>query len=356
MEPIPESSAELTFKHIVVGCIKLYKFLLSKWIILCIFGFTCGILGIIYGWLEEPNYEATLTFSTEEDKSSSIGGIAGLAEQFGFDLGSVGGVFTGDNVLSLIQSRKMITATLLAPVNVNGKQQSLLNVYLDATNMSEGFKKNDSLKNLSYPLGQDPQTFTRVQDSILLLIIKNISESQLKVDRPDKKVNIYSIDCISNNEFFSKEFVTGLINHVSEFYIATKTKRSQQTVDIIQKRADSVKRAFDAALEGRAYLADANLNPAFQQPQVSIQKKQTDITVLGTAYGEILKNLELAKFNLLRETPYIQIIDEPVMPLQKIKTGRLMGGIIGGFIGGILGLIFILSRQAIKNIKKNYII
>lgn len=354
MSSIPENSAELTFNHLIISIIRLWKYLLSKWLIICIVGFSGGILGIIYGWLEEPKYEAALTFSTEEDKSSSVAGLAGIAAQFGFSVGSVGGVFSGDNVLALIRSQKMISQTLLTPIDSNGKKQSLLNIYLDATHMSEGFKKNELLKNLSFPLNQDSKTFSRLQDSILLLVIDRISKTQLKVDRPDVKVAIYRIDCITTSEFFSKEFVTHLIKNVSDFYIATKTQRSLNTVAIIQNRADSIKRAFDAAIEGRASLSDANINPAFQQPQVGIQKKQSDISLLGAAYGEILKNLELAKFNLLRDTPYIQIIDEPVMPLRKIKTGRLVGGLLGGVIAGFVCVLFLLAKRAVKNAKAKY--
>jgi hypothetical protein len=354
MEPTSENPAELKLNHLIVMFIRFCKFLLSKWVILCIFGFTGGILGIVYGYLEEPKYEAALSFSTEDDQSSGAGGFAGLAAQFGLNLGSVGGVFTGDNILSLVASRKMITATLLTPVNESGKQKSLLNIYLDATHLSEKFKKDDSLKNLSFPVGQNPETFSRVQDSVLLLVADGIAKNVLKVDKPDKNLNIYSVDCITNNEFFSATFVTQLLSEVSDFYVTTKTKMSQQTLDIIQKRADSVKQAFDVALEGRASLTDANINPALQLPQVGIEKKQTDITVLGTAYGEILKNLELARFNLLRETPYIQIIDEPLMPLPVKKIGKLLGGILGGFIFGIFGIIFLVSKRTVKIAKEKY--
>lgn len=352
MENIPQNSAELTFNHILILISRLWKLLWSKWKLLVVVGFTGGIIGIIYGWLETPQYEADLSFSTSADGGSALGGLAGIAAQFGVSIGSAGDVFTGDNVLTLISSRKMVIKTLLDTVEYNGKKTSLLNQYLDATKFSKAFHEEGIYKGLSFPLGQDPKTYSRLQDSVLMLVADALVKFHLTVDRPDKKLQVFQLTCISEDEFFSKTFTTNLLNNVSDFYTETKTARAKETVDAIQFRADSVKRAYDAALYGRATLADANLNPAFQQPQVSVQKKQTDISVLAAAYGEILKNLEIAKFTLMQNTPFIQVIDEPMLPLKVVKTGRLLGGIIGGLLAGFLCVAYILIMQAFKNIKE----
>lgn len=354
MSSIPEASAELTFKHIVSAAVDFIKFLFSKWLILLIFGITGGVAGIAYAWVQKSSYEAVLTFSTDDDKGSSAGSLAGLAAQFGFNLGGAGNVFSGDNIVALMQSRKIIFSTLQTPVLFNGKQESLLNIYLEISGMSESFKKSPILKNAVFPITQKPETYTRLQDSVLLLVIKDMTENVVKIDRPDKKIDMYEVRCKSSNEIFSKEFTQQLIRKVSDFYVETKTKRSQITVNVLQKSADSLRQAFNAALSGRASLADANLNPAFQAPLVGIQKKQTDITVLSTALGEILKNLELAKFNLLRETPLITVIDEPMLPLRDMKMGRLLTGIFGGFLFGIICIVYLLIARTIKEINKQH--
>ena len=68
------------------------------------------------------------------------------------------------------------------------------------------------------------------------------------------------------------------------------------------------------------------------------------MTVLGTAYGELLKNLELAKYSLLKEIPYIQIIDIPHYPLDKktypwyIYVPLAMIGTFFLACGGLVGL------------------
>ena len=42
-----------------------------------------------------------------------------------------------------------------------------------------------------------------------------------------------------------------------------------------------------------------------------------NVEVLNTMYLEIVKNLELSKLTLLNQTPIIQIIDKPILPLEE---------------------------------------
>ncbi|MBS1729875.1 MAG: lipopolysaccharide biosynthesis protein [Bacteroidetes bacterium] len=350
MSEQPSTPKEISLTGAVEGLKKLFQFFFSKWVIICIIGFSGAGLGLLYGWLEKPNYQAVLSFSTDDDKATTTG-IMGIAAQFGINLGGVGGVFSGDNILSLISSQKIVKQALFTPVQVDHQQENLLSLYYESSGMKKSFRKDTILQKVSFPLNQDPEKYSRVQDSVLQLILKDISKKVLVAERPDKRVLIYTITVISPSETFSKAFSEELITRVTAYYVASSTTRSYQTVEILQERADSVKRAYDAALQGRAALSDANLNPAFQSPLVGIQKKQTDITVLATAYGELLKNLELSKFNLLRETPLIQVIDEPMLPLKVIKTGRLLGTIYGGLLAGFLCICYLTFIYMLRNEK-----
>ena len=64
-------------------------------------------LGLVY--TTPPTYTATLTFALEEGESGGGGSLSGLASQFGYNIGgSGGGAFTGDNLLELMKSRRLI--------------------------------------------------------------------------------------------------------------------------------------------------------------------------------------------------------------------------------------------------------
>src|SRR5207248_3225184 len=155
---------------------------------------------------QDAKYKAVLSFSTEEDRGANIGSIAGLAAQFGLDLGSTSNVFSGDNILPLIQSHKIIQSALLTVTTINGKPKSLLNLYLEAGKSPGELAHPKDPKAATFPEGQDPATFSRLQDSTLFEIIEGINKQVLQADRPDKKVGIFEVTCTSGDENFSKLF------------------------------------------------------------------------------------------------------------------------------------------------------
>jgi uncharacterized protein involved in exopolysaccharide biosynthesis len=53
-----------------------------------------------------------------------------------------------------------------------------------------------------------------------------------------------------------------------------------------------------------------------------------------------------------QETPFIQIVDTPILPLDKKKAGKAKSGIIFAIMGGFLSLAFFIIKRVIKNNRK----
>jgi LPS O-antigen subunit length determinant protein (WzzB/FepE family) len=121
-------------------------------------------------------------------------------------------------------------------------------------------------------------------------------------------------------------------------------------VDILQRRVDSLRGSYTRALYGQAAILDANINPALRSVTVGAQQKQAEITTSSAAYQELLKNLEMSKYALLKQSPLFQIIDEPRFPLEKKKPSRLIYGLIAGIVGGILTILILLIRRFLSTL------
>ncbi len=93
---------------------------------------------------------------------------------------------------------------------------------------------------------------------------------------------------------------------------------------------------------------DINVNPAFSAAQVPVLKQQANIQVYSAAYGEMFKNLELARFQYLNEIPLMQIIDAADYPMQKIKLGKLKAAILFSVLAELLLIIFLASRGVFR--------
>lgn len=331
-----------------------WKYLLSKWIIVCIFGFGGAALGLVASFLSKPKYTAHLSFALIE--KSSGGGLADLASSFGLAglAGGGGSAFSGDNLLEIIKSQYAIEKTLLTPVIFNGKTKNLVEVYIDFSEMRKKWsenKKNINLRNLSYPVGQKRETFSRTQDSVLYSIYFEFAESKkLSIARKDKKTSIVNINFESSDEKFSKLFVETLMNQTYRFYKETKTAQSKLNVDMMQHTADSIKGLYEGALYKGAGISQININPALQFAAVPRIKQEHNAQLYATVYAEVLKNLETLKLDMARETPMVQIIDTPIYPLKKTKLGKVKGLIVGGLLGGFLIVSFLLGGIYVKNL------
>jgi len=336
----------------------LYVYLIKKKLLILVFILIGSLIGLTASFIVKPKYTAHLSFALVEKSSS--GGLADLASSFGLS-GLIGGggngAFSGDNLLEIIKSRYAIEQTLLTPVNYKGKIENLVEVYINFSNLRKEWtnnKRHPELQNLCFPVGQKRDSFSRAQDSVLFKIYNTIDKTKsLSIVRKDKKTSIVNVDFTSKDELFSHFFVEKLMDETYRFYKQTRTAQSRANVNMMQHTADSIKNLYEAALYKGAGYSQVNINSALQYAAVPRIKQENNAQMYGTVYAEVLKNLETLKLDLARETPIVQIIDTPRLPLLKEKIGKVKGIAIGGFIGGFLIISFLLSVLYIKNLFKD---
>jgi len=356
-EKINANSDEVSLKDIILKLKRGRKYLISRWKIILLAAIIGAGLGVAYSYLKKPVYKAELSFALQDDNSSGGGGLGsalGLASQFGIDLGGGGGggAFSGDNLIELMKSRSMVENTLLSSLTVNGKKETLAELYASFNKFHERWANVPKLKGVEFLPDSDRSKYTLQQDSILGDFYHRIIKSNLSVDKLDKKLSIITVKVSSKDELFSKFFTEILVRTVSDFYISTKTKRSSQNVNILQRQTDSVRRELNSAITGVATTSDVNPNPnpSLQIIRVPSQRKQVDVQADIAILTELVKNLELSKMSLRKETPLIQIIDKPILPLEKDHIGMVLGIILGTVIGAFLAMIVLFFQKVFKNI------
>jgi len=346
---------EISLKELIMKIKEWYIFLLSKWKLIVLMGVIGGLIGFTYAYFQKPTYKATLTFAMEEEKSGGggLGGALGLASQFGIDLGSSGGgAFSGANLIELMKSRKLVEKTLLSPITVNGKTQSIVDYYLEFKELKKDWDEKPLLKNLQFPIDADRSNFTLQQDSILKNLASGLIKTDLVISQKDKKVSILSIEMNSTNEQFSKVFCETIAKETSEYYVEIKSKKAKMNVDILQHQSDSIRAELNSAITGVAAATDNvfNLNSAMNVRRTPSARRQVDVQANTAILTQLVGNLELAKVTLRKETPLLQIIDRPSFPLEKEKVGKLKSLLLGGFLAGFLTILYLVFTAIYKKI------
>ncbi|WP_370566920.1 Wzz/FepE/Etk N-terminal domain-containing protein [Flavobacterium sp. PL002] len=343
---------EISLKELIAKGKEWFHYLLSQWKIIVLAGIVGTFLGIAYSFIKKPTYTASLSFALEDEKSGGgLGSALGLASTLGLDLGSSGGsIFTGSNLTELFKSRSMVELTLLSPVVVDGKTISLAEMYIQNNRWRDGWVDKPKLTNIQFLPGIKRKNFTRVHDSILGVIYADLSKTALTVGQKDKKISIINIDVATTNEGFSKYFCEALAKQVSDFYVETKSKKSRDNMLILERQTDSIRRELNNAITGVAVANDNtfNLNPALNVRRAPSARRQVDVQANTAILTELVKQSELAKVTLRKETPLIQIIDKPILPLKKERFALSEGIIMGGFLAGFLMVSFLILRRVLK--------
>jgi uncharacterized protein involved in exopolysaccharide biosynthesis len=320
----------------------IWKYVMSKWVYVVIVAFLFSITGFWYASKKKPIYTAEITFSPENDRSSGVSMYAGIAAQFGLDLGGGGGgAFEGENLIVFLKSRMLIEKALLSRVN----NDLLINYYIKSHELEKDWQKDPSLKNVSF--SSNNQGGLRVRDSLMNEIVKDIGE-ELVIERIDKKVNIVSVKIKDTDELFSKLFVEQLVNNGIQYYTAYRSQKTRENVQILQRQTDSVRSMLTGNIVSVAESNDLNVNPIRQIARTHVQRTQVDIQANGQLYGELAKQLELSKIALRKETPFVQIIDTPRLPLEKQRLGRFKTALLFGFVGAFLSIVFLLTKRLFK--------
>jgi len=352
MENMPIANDEISLKELIEKGKDWFKYLTSEWKVILIAGFVGALFGLTYSIIKKPVYTATLSFAMEDEKTGGgLGSALGLASSLGLDIGGSGGsIFTGSNLTELFKSRTMVEKTLMSPVNVNGKIISLAEMYIQNNKWRKSWDEDSKFKTMQFLPSNNRQNFTREHDSILGKIYEILSKGDLSVAQKDKKIAIITIQVSSKSELFAKYFCEALVKQVGKFYIDTKSKKARINMDILQRQTDSIRGELNGAITGVAVASDNtfNLNPALNVRKAPLARRQVDVQANTAILTELVKQAELAKVTLRKETPLIQVIDKPILPLANEHLGKIKGIVLGGLLAVFLVSFFLVFKKLIK--------
>jgi hypothetical protein len=284
----------------------------------------------------------------EQKGGGGAGALGGLASSLGLgDIGggSASGMFGGENILALMKSNRIIHEALKAPIEeLNGDH--LLNAYL-----KNHFEKELKVKKIKlFPKQIDTLVTNRAQDSLLLLVTKNIRETQLVADRADKKNTIINLEVKDENEQWAFLFSKMVVQHAIDLYMEIKIGRLIATEQDLTRKRDSIRGLLDGTITTLAIETDLNSHSPLMRYKTKQAKKQVDVEVLKTMYGNIIQNLEMTKFQRSQEEPIIEIIDEPILPLRKEQFGKTKSTVIFAMLVGFVLVFYLVIRKLLKSL------
>jgi uncharacterized protein involved in exopolysaccharide biosynthesis len=343
---------DLTIKDVIIKLLNTSRYLFTKWKIILIVGIMGGILGLVKSINTHPTYTSSLKLIVDEEKgeggfSSIVGGL-GLA---GFSSGS--SLFNSSNIIEFLTTRPIIQEALLSPVSEKEyEKMTYLELYAQDLGIRSDWDNDPTLRKIKFKIGDNSESFTRVKDSLFGDVYTQLLKNEFKVYQPNDKNSIIQIDISSQSEVFAKNFASEVVKIAEIYYAKSKTKKAQQAVDALQHQVDSVQSVLFSSMAGVASSNDRifGLNQAMNVQRVSSATKQVEVQMNTVILQELVKNLEISKMTLLKETPIINVIEKPVYPLKKERFGKFKGIVLGGIIAGFFIVLILLIQRYFKTL------
>jgi len=346
---------ELTLKELM-GVLKEYsvEILYNKKIVL----FIMVIVGVLFGgqFFIKPNtYRAKMTFMLNEDEGGKGSAIASVLGQFGIP-GSKS-EFNLAKILELSKSRRIIQRSIFKKMTIDEKDDFLANHIIRLYDFHETWK--DSQHGLTDFLftEKDPLTFSKLENRALKTIVtKVIGNAEQGIEglfytSLDEGTSIMDFSVISVSEPFSIELVKHIYLELSEFYVEKSIERQKKTYDLLDSKVDSLSKELSSKQYQLLNFEDTNRGLTLNRYKARKLGIQTDIQILGIAYGKAIENMQVADFSLKNSTPFFQEIDYPIAPLAPSYTWKVLlkKFILGTFIGGFIAIASLIIRKLYRD-------
>ena len=333
---------EIELRDIVITLKEIKQELISRSFKIGLIVFVFTLTAVLFNISQESRYKAELSFVVEDkQKSTPLSSVSGLASQFGFDFfSSSNSTFSQANIMELLKSRGVISKTLLRP-NAN---DLFIHNYISMYNLDSDWKNNKDLERISFKNNIEVK-----HDSIITMVWEKIIEDDISVEIRNDETDIIYLSFKSLDERFAKLFSENLIDEMSSMYIEYQTKQSTNTIDFLQNRADSVFNELEKAEEEFARVKDINQRIIKASGRLKELQLMRNVEVLNTMYLELVKNIEVSKLTLLNQTPIIQVIDRPTLPLEDTKLSAVLVFVISFVLSFLISVFYFVFRKMIAD-------
>ena len=284
-------------------------------------------------------YEAKVAFVV--NSSNNGGGGNGLGSLLGqISIGSPGAGPNLNRINAFVTSRQLLNDLLLQRAEVDGRGDLIgnhfirVNEIVDQYDLAEGggaiALSSDSLAGLS-----------RQERSLMKLLYSHLVYSR---ERPivavvDEITNMLKVTVKTQNEDLTLAMSEGLFTSLTDFYTAEATAPAQQSVDRLSIKADSILNALNQTEYQLATFEDTQLGLPSRRQTLRRSQLSRKVAILSNAYGEIVRNLEAARFGLDQTTPYFKLVEAPFKPLNRRQKDPYEQAAIGAAIGAVAGFL-----------------
>lgn len=302
-------------------------------------------------------YTCEVSLAPESTGENVAGGLAGIASNFGINLGGAGNdaiypllypdlMESNEFVVSLLNIRVKsedgsIDTDYYTYLSKHQKENWLTKPFNDA---KSSFMKLFSEKK---PAGKgsasklNPFLLSEPDYNLVEKVKKNITCSV------DKKTDVITISVKDQDRVICATFADSVRERLQKHITEYRTKKTRVDVDHYQQLADSANIEYRSAVNEYARFCDANQDIILQSQRSKRDELENEMQMCYNTYQAMKTQLEAMKAKLQERTPAFTILKSATVPLKPAGPKRMIFVIGMMFFATIISSFWFIRKEII---------
>jgi uncharacterized protein involved in exopolysaccharide biosynthesis len=292
--------------------------LLHRWLLVIIPAMAV-LVAVVPLFLKEREYRSEAALMPQDTDVRS--GVAGLAAQFGIDVGSGK---AGQS--SAFYADFLTSSVLLGAVADAG--------YTHGSGPTASTVSYADLRDIRAATPQRRRELT-IRSLRAHTTVRNSRETgivRISVETPSPQV--------------SQQVVDRMLSLVNEFNLTTRQSQAAAERQFVEARLAEVRGELQEA-EGRLQ-EFLQQNRQFRSPELQAEHErlQSEVMMRRQVFTSLTQAYEQARIDEVRNTPLITVIESPAVPAAPVGRGVFRAAMIGGMIGLLVAVFIAFARAA----------
>ncbi|MCU0340255.1 MAG: Wzz/FepE/Etk N-terminal domain-containing protein [Spirosomaceae bacterium] len=344
-----------TTDEIEINIADIVKFLKDNLRRMMIWGVVAAVLGAIYAFTAQKEFDSKAVVLPELQSSSltgKLGGLSALAGLAGVDLSQMNSTeaIRPDLYPNITQSVPFALHILQQKVYVSSqKKEMTLEAFFYSLNENWLTRLLDSEEEEKEKL--DPKQMSQAVE--LDLKKENlIKEIQKRITTTfDRKTGIITINTQMPDPVVAATVARLSVDYLKVYVTKYRTEKAYKQMQFLGQQVREAKARYQGAEAALASYRDRNSFLVMNTAKVTEQRLQSEFMLAQNVYNGLVQQYEQAKIRVEEETPVFKLLEPAKIPLKKSAPKRLMLIFAMTVTGVGLSIILKIIQQYIAQLK-----
>jgi|GEM_PF-272750 len=280
-------------------------------------------------FIQQPQYISWATVLLPENKLGNLGGLAGLASQFGVNIP--------------MESSADLSSPSLYPELL--RSRTFAEKILDKKFYTKKFGKELHLLAI-LTHGDKKQKISR--DKLIAKAVVLLNDEYLAFDQ-DSKSTFSIIKVTAPEPQFAKELADVVLAELESLNRYYKSQTVSEKTSFIENRIAAVKGDLEKSEKSLKDFNERNRQASSPSLLLELGRLERNVEIQEGVFLTLKQQLELAKIEEVQETSIVQVLDKPQVSLKPSNKNIILSIILSGILGIGLGIMIGFIRSYADN-------